>query len=102
MGIAFEVNKKGLSYFFQLRFGGIKNNVYLCSMRAVIQRVQHASVTIEGTMKSAIQQGFLILLGICEADTKEDVDWLNIHDFQQRAYVVTWRRIKAEPESLLT
>lgn len=33
---------------------------------------------------------------------KEDVDWLNIYDFQQRAYVVTWRRIKAEPESLLT
>lgn len=45
-------------------------------MRAVIQRVQHASVTIEGTMKSAIQQGFLILIGICEEDTSEDVAWL--------------------------
>lgn len=45
-------------------------------MRAVIQRVSHASVTIEGTLKSAIQQGFLILLGVCDEDTQEDVDWL--------------------------
>lgn len=45
-------------------------------MRAVIQRVSHASVTIEGTVKSKIQQGFLILLGICDEDTMEDVDWL--------------------------
>lgn len=45
-------------------------------MRAVIQRVSYASVTIEGKVKSSIQQGFLILLGICEEDTIEDVDWL--------------------------
>ena len=45
-------------------------------MRAVIQRVSHASVTIEGTVKSQIGQGFLILLGICNEDTMEDVDWL--------------------------
>ena len=45
-------------------------------MRAVIQRVSHASVTIEGIVKSSIQQGFLILLGICDEDTMEDVDWL--------------------------
>ena len=45
-------------------------------MRAVIQRVSHASVTIEGTMKSSIKQGFLILLGICDEDTMEDVEWL--------------------------
>lgn len=45
-------------------------------MRAVIQRVRHASVTIEGRRKSAIEQGFLILLGIEEADTTEDADWL--------------------------
>ena len=45
-------------------------------MRAVIQRVSRASVTIEGTIKSSIQGGFLILLGICEEDTMEDVDWL--------------------------
>ncbi len=45
-------------------------------MRAVIQRVSHASVTIEGTKKSAIGQGFLILLGVCNEDSLEDVDWL--------------------------
>ena len=45
-------------------------------MRIVIQRVQNASVTISGKVKSAIGQGFLILLGICEDDTHEDVDWL--------------------------
>ena len=45
-------------------------------MRAVIQRVSHASVTIEGEVKSSIEQGYLILLGICNEDTEEDVDWL--------------------------
>ena len=45
-------------------------------MRAVIQRVSKASVTIDGTVKSEIGNGFLILLGIENADTKEDVDWL--------------------------
>ena len=45
-------------------------------MRAVIQRVSHASVTIEGHVKSSIQQGFLILLGVCDEDTMEDVEWL--------------------------
>ena len=45
-------------------------------MRIVIQRVQHASVTINGVVHSSIQQGYLILLGICEEDTTEDVDWL--------------------------
>lgn len=45
-------------------------------MRAVIQRVSHASVTIEGKKKSEIGQGFLILIGICNEDTNEDVDWL--------------------------
>ena len=45
-------------------------------MRAVIQRVSHASVTIEGTVKSQIQQGFLILLGVCDEDTIEDMEWL--------------------------
>lgn len=45
-------------------------------MRIVIQRVKHASVTIEGNVKSAIQQGFLILLGIGDDDSNEDIDWL--------------------------
>lgn len=45
-------------------------------MRIVIQRVSEASVTINGHQKSAIQKGFVILLGIEEADEREDVDWL--------------------------
>lgn len=45
-------------------------------MRAVIQRVSHASVTIEGVRKSEIGQGYLILLGISDEDATEDVDWL--------------------------
>ena len=45
-------------------------------MRAVIQRVSHASVTINGIVKSKIGQGYLILLGVCEEDSMEDVDWL--------------------------
>ena len=61
-------------------FGTFEIKLYLCrkirEMRAVIQRVTHARVTIEGTVKSQIQQGFLILLGICDEDSMEDVDWL--------------------------
>ena len=45
-------------------------------MRAVIQRVSHASVTINGVAKSEIEQGFLILLGVCDEDSMEDVEWL--------------------------
>lgn len=45
-------------------------------MRAVIQRVSEASVTIEGNIKSSIGEGLLILVGIEDADTDEDMDWL--------------------------
>lgn len=45
-------------------------------MRAVIQRVTHASVSINGEVKSAIGPGFLILLGVCEEDSTDDVEWL--------------------------
>ena len=45
-------------------------------MRAVIQRVSRASVTIGGSVKASIGEGYLILLGVCEEDTTEDVDWL--------------------------
>ena len=46
------------------------------NMRAVIQRVSHASVTIDGAVKSSIGPGYLVLLGIEDADTDEDKDWL--------------------------
>lgn len=45
-------------------------------MRVVIQRVKEASVSIDGQQVSAIGGGLLILLGIEDADTMEDVDWL--------------------------
>lgn len=45
-------------------------------MRVVIQRVSHASVTIDGNVKSKIGNGFLLLLGIEESDGEEDIDWL--------------------------
>lgn len=46
-------------------------------MRAVIQRVQHASVTIDEQLKSSIKEGLLILLGIEDADLNEDTEWLS-------------------------
>ena len=46
------------------------------TMRAVIQRVSQASVTIDGKIKSSIGTGLLILLGIEDADTPDDIAWL--------------------------
>ena len=45
-------------------------------MRIVIQRVAHASVTIDGNVKASIGKGYLILLGIESADGEEDIQWL--------------------------
>ncbi len=45
-------------------------------MRIVVQRVAEAGVTIDGKEVAAIGQGLLILLGIEDADTQEDIDWL--------------------------
>jgi D-aminoacyl-tRNA deacylase len=45
-------------------------------MIAVIQRVSSASVTIEGKVKSSIGKGLLVLVGIEDADSQEDIDWL--------------------------
>lgn len=47
------------------------------NMRAVIQRVSSASVTVDGTVRGAIGTGLLVLLGIEDADTQEDIDWLS-------------------------
>jgi D-aminoacyl-tRNA deacylase len=46
-------------------------------MRAVIQRVTKASVTIEGKVHSSIEMGLLVLVGIEDADTMEDIEWLS-------------------------
>ena len=45
-------------------------------MRALIQRVAHSSVSIDGELRSSIDKGLLILLGIEEVDTQEDIDYL--------------------------
>ena len=45
-------------------------------MRTLIQRVQHASVTIDGQLKSKIGKGLLVLVGIEDRDTQEDIEWL--------------------------
>ena len=45
-------------------------------MKAVIQRVSHASVTIDGKIRSQIWNGLMVLVGIEDADTDEDIVWL--------------------------
>jgi D-tyrosyl-tRNA(Tyr) deacylase len=46
-------------------------------LKAVLQRVSSASVTIDEKIASSIKEGLLILVGIEDADTKEDIDWLS-------------------------
>lgn len=46
-------------------------------MRAVIQRVSQAHVTVDGNVKGAIQQGLLVLVAVEEPDTSEDIEWLS-------------------------
>ncbi|HEX5315677.1 MAG TPA: D-aminoacyl-tRNA deacylase [Candidatus Kapabacteria bacterium] len=62
-------------------------------MRAVVQRVNHASVTIGGIVRSAIAGGLLVLVGIEDADTPEDLEWLsgkivNLRIFNDQAGVM--------------
>lgn len=62
-------------------------------MRAVLQRVSHASVTIDGTVKSSIGAGLLVLLGCENADNMEDISWLtrkiaNLRIFDDEAGVM--------------
>tara|TARA_B100000795_G_scaffold79356_1_gene56873 strand:+ start:5722 stop:6174 length:453 start_codon:yes stop_codon:yes gene_type:complete len=45
-------------------------------MRAIIQRVSEASVSINKKLQAEIQQGFVVLLGISPSDTQEDIEWL--------------------------
>lgn len=75
-------------------------------MRAVVQRVSKASVTIEGNVKSAIGQGFLIFLGVCEEDTMEDVNWLvkkiaNLRVFDDENHVMNRSIIDVQGEALV-
>ena len=62
---------------FEDRALGFKIPRYLYWMRAVIQRVIQASVTIEQEVTAAIKRGLLVLVGIEDADTTDDIVWLS-------------------------
>ena len=75
-------------------------------MRAVIQRVTSASVTIEGREKSSIGLGLLILLGVEDADTQEDLAWLvkkisNLRIFDDDEGVMNRSLLDVEGEALV-
>lgn len=75
-------------------------------MRAVIQRVSSASVTIDGTVKSSISHGLLILLGIGREDGPEDMDWLvrkiaGLRIFNDAAGVMNRSVAEVEGEALV-
>lgn len=55
-------------------------------MRAVIQRVSHASVKVEGECTGQIGKGLLVLIGIEDADTEEDASWLSSKIVQLRIF----------------
>ena len=63
----------GLNASMRFLYLPIKINI----MRAVIQRVSHASVTIEGKLYSSIGQGLLVFIGIEDNDNDEDIHWLS-------------------------
>jgi D-tyrosyl-tRNA(Tyr) deacylase len=75
-------------------------------MRVVIQRVSHASVTIGGSLKSSIGQGLLILLGVCDEDSVEDIEWLvkkiaNLRIFNDKNEVMNRSIIDVNGEALV-
>lgn len=75
-------------------------------MRAVIQRVSQASVSIGGVIHSAIDNGYLILLGVCDEDTAEDVEWLvkkiaNLRIFNDENGVMNRSIIEVSGEALV-
>ena len=60
-----------------ITFSSKLNGLYLYAMRAIIQRVTEAAVTIDGKIKSSIEAGLLVFAGIEDADTSEDIAWLS-------------------------
>ncbi|WP_127128708.1 D-aminoacyl-tRNA deacylase [Pseudoflavitalea rhizosphaerae] len=55
-------------------------------MRVVVQRVTEASVTIDNSIRSSIGKGLLVLAGIEDADTQEDINWLSARIVQLRIF----------------
>ncbi len=60
----------------EVRYRIFQHYPYLAPMRAVIQRVSSASCKVNDTVTGAIEQGFMVLLGVEESDTEEDLQWL--------------------------
>ncbi|MCE3282670.1 MAG: D-tyrosyl-tRNA(Tyr) deacylase [Chitinophagaceae bacterium] len=75
-------------------------------MRVVIQRVSEASVGVEGAIVGRIEAGLLVLVGIEESDTKEDIDWLsskivNLRIFNDESGVMNKSVVESGGELLL-
>ena len=75
-------------------------------MRTVTQRVQNASVTIDGQLKSKIGKGLLVLVGVEDRDTQEDVEWLakkitNLRIFDDENGVMNRSCIESDGEILV-
>jgi D-tyrosyl-tRNA(Tyr) deacylase len=75
-------------------------------MKAVIQRVKHASVTVEGVKIAAIKHGVLLLLGVAEQDSKEDIVWLskkiaNLRIFNDENDVMNTSLIDVDGEAIV-
>lgn len=75
-------------------------------MRALIQRVSQASVTIDNKIKSEIGYGLLVLVGIEDADTREDIDWLtakiaNLRIFDDENGVMNVSAIDSNAQALV-
>lgn len=75
-------------------------------MRTLIQRVQHASVTIDGQVKSQIGKGLLVLVGIEDRDTQEDIEWLckkvaNLRIFDDENGVMNRSVVETEGEVMV-
>ncbi len=75
-------------------------------MKIVIQRVSQASVQVDNKIVSAIKHGLLILLGITEDDTKEDIEWLckkivNLRIFNDDNGIMNWSLKDIEGEVLV-
>ena len=75
-------------------------------MRTVIQRVRHCSVTIDGLVKSKIGNGLLVLVGIEDRDTQEDIEWLckkiaNLRIFDDENGVMNRSVVESEGEVMV-
>lgn len=66
---------QSIKYFYKLLESIVPFRAFR-DMRAVLQRVTQASCKVEGEITGEITNGFLVLLGIEDADTQEDLDWL--------------------------